>query len=477
MMPPPPAGSSWDGPPPASSRRLTRCARKSATVVVAATLLGLTGCGTAVQSPPASAPTATAVGAAPDPVFAWRLDGDGAASVGDIDLEFSGSYRNEVESVAFDGVTGSASSTGSGLIETTKSFSVAVWVNLDHDVEHAIAVSQVGEVAAAFYLGYTGWQWSFNMKSADGPGGNAYARQADPDHDPAAWNHLVGVYDDTTGQIRLYLDGERVAETAFTAEWQATGPLTVGRSVADGAPANFWPGAIADVRVYAAALDDTQVRSVRDAGKPTSAPPAPAEIPEGFHCPSGGGRCLGPLEAGTYTTQVFAPQITYTVPEGWTNGEDLLGNFLIQFEDDLRFVGIYRNITVPLPCQEQPDPNVGLTVDALSDWYTSHPGLVTTPPEPISVGGLTGVVIDVSLDPSWTNGCGWSGGLPSVGIILGAGPSSLTHVISTSRPEERLYLLEVEDGNVAIEVGPEGKGLEKYLKLVTPIIEGLEFGT
>ena len=225
------------------------------------------------------------------------------------------------------------------------------------------------------------------------------------------------------------------------------------------------------------ALDDAQVRSVQDAGSPTSAPPALAEVPEGFHCPSGGGRCLGQLAPGRYTTQVFSPPITYTVPEGWTNGEDLLGNFLLQRKGDPRFLGIYRNVSAPLACVEEIDPAAGLRVDELSDWYTSHPGLVTTDPEPITVGGLPGVVIDVSLDPSWTTGCAWSGGQPSVGIVFGVGPSSLTHVLSTSRRAERLYLLEVEDGNVVIEVGPEGASLERYLEVVTPIVESLRFGS
>ena len=439
---------------------------------------GLASCGGSAKSDsaPTIAPTVKSVDTAPEPTFAWSLDGNGDASVGGVDLDFTGSYELAADAVAFDGVTGSAASRDPALIDTENSFSVAAWVNLDHEVEHAVAVSQIGEVAAAFYLGYTGYEWSFNVKSADAPGGTAYARVRRPP-DPVAWVHLVGVYDESAGQIRLYLDGERVAENAFATGWQANGPLTIGRSLADGAPATFWPGSIADVRVYDVALDDTQVRSVHDVGGPTAAPPALPDIPPGFHCPPGGGRCLGSLAPGRYTTEIFSPSITYTVPEGWTNGEDLLGNFLLQPEGDQRFLGIYRNITVPLPCQEEPDPEVGVMVDQLSDWYTSHPGLVTTRPEPITIGGLTGVMIDVSLDPSWTKGCAWSGGQPSVGIIIGAGPSSLTHVLSTSRSVERLYLLEVEDGNVVIEVGPEGMNFEAYLALVAPIIEGLEFGS
>jgi hypothetical protein len=451
---------------------------KVTVAAMALLVVGLAGCGGSAPSPsaPVVVPSVEAANRALEPAFAWSLDGNGDASVGGVQLEFSGSFDLDADSVAFDGVTGSAVSTDRGLVDTTKSFSIAAWVSLDHEVEHAVAVSQIGEVAAAFYLGYTGFQWSFNVKSADGPGGNAYARVS-RDHDPAAWVHLVGVYDQSAGHIGLYLDGERVADTAFEATWPATGVLTVGRTLADGAPAAFWPGAIADVRVYDVALDDAQVRSVRDIGRPASAPPALPQVPPGFHCPPGGGRCLGPLAPGRYTTEIFSPSITYTVPEGWTNGEDLLGNFLLEIEGETRFVGIYRNITVPLPCQEEPDPDVGLTVDALADWYTSHPGLVTSDPETISVGGLPGVVIDVSLDPSWTKGCGWSGGQPSVGIVIGAGPSSLTHVVSTSRPAERLYLLEAVGGNVVIEVGPEGTSLDEYVKVVTPIIESLQFSS
>lgn len=114
----------------------------------------------------------------PEPAFAWALDGDGVAAVGDVDLEFSGSHDLDIESVALDSVTGSATSARSGLIDTTQSFSVGTWVSLDHREEYATVVSQIGDVAAAFYLGYAEYQWSFNMKSADGPGGNVHAQAA-----------------------------------------------------------------------------------------------------------------------------------------------------------------------------------------------------------------------------------------------------------------------------------------------------------
>jgi hypothetical protein len=201
------------------------------------------------------------------------------------------------------------------------------------------------------------------------------------------------------------------------------------------------------------------------------APPPPVEI----DCPnSHGGNCLGPIPAGTYTTTTFQPSITYTVADGWINGEDLPGNFLLQLDGDPRYVGIYRNIAAPFECEEHPDPDVDRSVEAISNWLTSHPGLVTTEPQAISIGGLDGVYVDISLDPSWTTTCPYSGGEPIVPFIIGGGPSSLHHVILPGF-QERLYLLEADGGNVAIEVGPEGDSLPEYLELVEPIIDSLQF--
>ena len=92
-----------------------------------------------------------------------------------------------------------------------------------------------------------------------------------------------------------------------------------------------------------------------------------------FECPAHGGQCLGPIEAGTYTTVTFEPAITYSVPEGWTNGEDLPGNFLIQLANDRRYLGIYRDVAAPLGCEETFDPTVEPTVEGLTRWLAGIP--------------------------------------------------------------------------------------------------------
>lgn len=192
-------------------------------------------------------------------------------------------------------------------------------------------------------------------------------------------------------------------------------------------------------------------------------------------CPNThGGVCLGSLEAGSYTTIAFQPEITYTVPAGWTNLEDLPGNFLLQKEDDPRYLGIYQNVRAPAECDEVWADGVEGSVQDLLDWYAAHPGLIVSEPEDVTIGGLDGVWIDVSMDPAWDVTCPYSEGQPVVPIIIGNGISSLHHVILPGF-EERLYLLVWNEGNVTIEVGSEGQSLGDWLEELSPIIESIQF--
>lgn len=58
--------------------------------------------------------------------------------------------------------------------------------------------------------------------------------------------------------------------------------------------------------------------------------------------------------------------------------------------------------------------------------------------------------------------CPRSDGKPTVAFNIGDGTSLVHHAILPGF-HERLYLLEWNEGNVAIEVGPEGAPLDEYL--------------
>jgi hypothetical protein len=201
-------------------------------------------------------------------------------------------------------------------------------------------------------------------------------------------------------------------------------------------------------------------------------------------CPNPeGGACLGPLVAGTYQTSIFAPQITYVVGDGWANYEDLPGNFLlVPPGNDLAgvnagtsdYIGIYSSIAVAdAGCVEQGAPGVGTTPSDIAAELTGRLGLTTTPPEPVSVGDLEGVVFDIRLADDWSDVCPFAPDLPLVPLIIGVPPSGLLHVMI---PELtlRLYLLDRSGSTLAIEVNDlsGGENLNGY----SAIIDQITFG-
>jgi hypothetical protein len=213
---------------------------------------------------------------APAPMLAWSFGDEAVTEEGGVDLEFAGGYDFAGNAVTFDGRTGFAASSTSAPITTTSSFSVSAWVSLVDPLEYANVVSQLGEEAAAFYLGVGESSWGFAMKDADTnqPGHTIRASAHQNLLDIGTWTHLVGVHDANEGEIRLYVDGAIAAATVFDGPWQAEGLLTIGRAQAHSAPADFWPGSIANVAIYADALTSRQILDLYGAGGPTGAPPA-----------------------------------------------------------------------------------------------------------------------------------------------------------------------------------------------------------
>ncbi len=168
------------------------------------------------------------------------------------------------------GFSGSALSTngtstvgdaGAALLTTTASFSVAAWVKMtDTGGFHTVA-SQDGTQASGFYLQYSSadGRWAFSRTASDVA--NAASTRALSATAPMVgrWTHLVGVYDASAGQLRIYVDGVRSGVAAYTGAWNATGHTIVGRAKWNGAPVDYFNGAIDQVRVYSRALSDADV--------------------------------------------------------------------------------------------------------------------------------------------------------------------------------------------------------------------------
>jgi hypothetical protein len=208
--------------------------------------------------------------------------------------------------------------------------------------------------------------------------------------------------------------------------------------------------------------------------------PEPNQSP----CPNPEGQaCLGLLAAGTYTTQIFQPTLTYTVPAGWKNYEDTLGNFLLVpphgnlpgvNAGTSDFIGIYTSVAPPKGCEIGVAPGVLATVAGYRSWAKGQPGFRNPRFRPVKVGGLSGSVADLRLARGWSQTCRYSDGLPVQPLITGLGTSYLDHNVLPGQVT-RLYLLDYLEGALAIEVVDINDA--HHLPSYSQVVQKLRFGT
>jgi len=210
---------------------------------------------------------------------------------------------------------------------------------------------------------------------------------------------------------------------------------------------------------------------------PSSGSTSTAVSTEPAHaCPNPhGGICLGPLDAGEYTTEEFHPTLTYSVPAGWDNEEDLSGNFLLLPPGaDLAgvdagtsdYIGVYTGVKASGGCDGLAD--AGFTPQQVAAVIRHDPDLEVTQPRQTEVGGLRGLVMDIQLTQDPSKDCPSFGEAGhAVPLILGVPPSSLDHAMVDGLTM-RLYLLAHDDGSLAIEVDDvhHGQNLTDYSELI-----------
>jgi len=189
--------------------------------------------------------------------------------------------------------------------------------------------------------------------------------------------------------------------------------------------------------------------------------PNPEFIPEN--------KCLGEIGAGTYTTQQFHPTLTYTVPEGWSNYEDLPGQFLLLPPGaDISgvdpgtsdYIGVYASTAAPRQdCSGRPDRSVPASAADYLAWLRANPALHVSAAEPITIAAHEGNTVEVSLRPGKGPCSDPAAGLDSFAeFAIGVPPSEFSaSVIPTL--DYRLDVFDLEDRMFLILVAePRGGG-------------------
>jgi hypothetical protein len=196
-------------------------------------------------------------------------------------------------------------------------------------------------------------------------------------------------------------------------------------------------------------------------------------------CGDTGGGCPPPrtlrrLEDLLVASEGFDPPFTVAIPPEWERD----GNTFSTREPPVSIEVQRDPVILSAGCDLQPEPGVGPGSAGIVAALTSRDGLAISGPDPISVGGLSGWILDFSLDPAWTGGCPWTFGEPTVPVEGSFDSSGANTGFTAVEPGEawRYIVLDAPDGGAVViwMLASEGAG-QVELDAAMPVVDSIEF--
>jgi hypothetical protein len=178
--------------------------------------------------------------------------------------------------------------------------------------------------------------------------------------------------------------------------------------------------------------------------------PTPSPTPTAIASPSR----IGPLAPGAYHSVTFKPELRFEVPAGWSNtADDRDGYALERSGTAVRVTGGRVLGNNANDCEGLFDQNAPTSVDGTVAALATDPRFTLDTHQPITVGALSGQLLDIHLAATWTGTCNFSAGKPAAILLTAANPPG--PVISLVGDERmRLILLDSAEGLISIGVEP-----------------------
>ena len=113
----------------------------------------------------------------------------------------------------------------------------------------------------------------------------------------------------------------------------------------------------------------------------------------------------------------------------------------------------------------------------MAEWLADHPGLDSTSPRPVTIGGFDGFSVDLAVAPSWTKTCPFSGGEPTVPLFTDSDPASGFHWAIGPGGRARIYLVDLGNGRLfwADIEAEDDATFQAMLPEASAIVESIEF--
>ncbi|MFV2018371.1 LamG-like jellyroll fold domain-containing protein [Micromonospora sp. LOL_023] len=152
-------------------------------------------------------------------------------------------------------------------VRTDSTFTVAAWARLNSTVgpDQQAVIGMDSTSSSPFAISHIPGSnnWRFAMANSDTATTSLATVHSTATATAGRWTHLAGVYDVSTKQLRLYVDGVLQPNTAtLTAGFHGTGPWTVGRRRYGGVNDSYFKGAIDDVRIYNYAVPVAEIQQM-----------------------------------------------------------------------------------------------------------------------------------------------------------------------------------------------------------------------
>ncbi|MFE9606843.1 LamG domain-containing protein, partial [Streptomyces hokutonensis] len=148
------------------------------------------------------------------------------------------------------GTTGYAATSGPA-VDTSKSFTVSAWVNPAALTANSTFVSQSDSAGNAnglqLYYSSAKQAWAFSRHNDDTTS-TSFTAVYGGTPTIGQWAHLVGVYDASTNQLTLYVNGRQSGTKTYSGtSWNAAGPVQIGRRLYQGTYGEYANGKVSEV--------------------------------------------------------------------------------------------------------------------------------------------------------------------------------------------------------------------------------------
>jgi hypothetical protein len=177
-----------------------------------------------------------------------------------------------------------------------------------------------------------------------------------------------------------------------------------------------------------------------------------------------------PSSVPTRTSLALSEPATVDLPVGWKH--ETVADLAVLTSPDGFFVEMLLG-PAPVAAQGHPVPSP-LTVQSLTTWLSTHPGLVPSSPVATSVGGLPARQVDLRQKPGPATGVTCEG--PNAGCVpLVRMPSVRLPLGVAAGPGGRAYVLTLPSGRLAVVAvgGPSDRQLYELMSAVTPVLDSL----